>query len=178
MSTQIAPATIADLECHPGRCELINGEIVEMSPSGHGQGFVSANIASALIVHVRATKQGCQVLTNDPGFILDDQNVRAPDVAVISFEQVKAAPQRGYMRFVPRLAVEVVSPGDEWSEVKSKARMWLNHGVAMVWVVDPRSQTVEVYRQNAQAVELGMTDCLDGGDVIPGFSSLVSELFI
>ena len=121
MSTQIAPATIADLERHPGRCELINGEIVEMSPSGHGQGFVSANIASALIVHVRATKQGCQVLTNDPGFILDDQNVRAPDVAVISFEQVKAAPQRGYMRFVPRLAVEVVSPGDEWSEVKAKA---------------------------------------------------------
>ena len=29
MSTQIAPATIADLECHPGRCELIDGEIIE-----------------------------------------------------------------------------------------------------------------------------------------------------
>jgi Uma2 family endonuclease len=174
----IAPATLADLERHPGRCELIDGEIIDMAPSGFDQGFVSVNISVLLSTWARSMPgSSVRVLSNDPGFILGPATVRAPDVAVITSAQAAQAPARGFIPSVPLVAVEIVSPGDAWSDVKAKARMWLDHGVRLVWVVDPRSQTVEIYRPGTHAVEFGPDDRLDGGEVLPGFSCAVADCF-
>lgn len=172
-----APATIADLERHPGRCELIDGEIFEMAPSGFDQGYVSVNISVLLATWARSTQAAVRVLSNDPGFILGPATVRAPDVAVISAAQAERAPARGFLATAPLVAVEVVSPGDAWSDVKAKARMWLDHGVRLVWVLDPRSKTVEVHMPGQHAVEYNGEDRLDGGEVLPGFSCTVADCF-
>lgn len=176
MTTAAELATIADLERHPGRCELIDGEIIDMAPAGFEHGFVVANIAALLRPFVRERKLG-RVLAGDPGFILDLRNVRAPDVAFLDHERVAQAPARGFMAFVPNLAVEVVSPGDTHSEVVAKARMWIQRGVKLVWVVDPPSQTVEIYAAGKPVVGLDATDHIDGADVLPGFSCEVTEFF-
>ena len=108
MSTQIAPATIADLERHPGRCELINGEIVEMSPVGHDHGMSAGDVYSVLRTWARG--KAFRVLVGDVGFHWSGGQVLAPDVAVITAEQSASAPRRGYLAFPPLLAVEVISP--------------------------------------------------------------------
>jgi Uma2 family endonuclease len=173
----IAPATLADLERHPGRCELIDGEIIEMAPAGFEHALVVNRIGFLLESHrQRAGLDGC-VLAGDPGFILDERHVRAPDVAYLTADRMATAPARGFMPFVPSMAVEVVSPGDAWSDVKQKARMWLDHGVRLVWVVDPISRTVEVLPAGKPVVEFNGDDRLDGGDVLPGFSCAVSDCF-
>ena len=176
MTTALALATIADLEQHPGRCELIDGEIIDMAPVGFEHGFVVANIAGILGSFVRTKRLG-RVLAGDPGFILDPQNVRAPDVAFLDVGRVAKAPKRGYMQFVPNLAVEVVSPGDTHSEVVAKARMWIQRGVSLVWVVDPPSQSVEIYAPGRAVAGLDADGVIDGGDVLPGFSCPVADFF-
>jgi len=61
--------------------------------------------------------------------------------------------------------------------VNDKAEMWLRHGVRLVWVVDPATRTVDVYRPGLAVPTLGEDASLDGADVLPGFSCAVATLF-
>jgi Uma2 family endonuclease len=84
---------------------------------------------------------------------------------------------RGYLRLTPDLAVEVVSPNDRYTEVAEKIAEWLAHGVRLVFVVDPRRQTVDVHRPGQRPQTLGLDDVLDGEDVVPGWTLAVRDLF-
>ena len=78
---------------------------------------------------------------------------------------------RGYPELAPDLVVEVKSPSNSNPEMAAKAAMWLSYGSRMVWVADPQPVTVTVYRPNAAPVTLHEDDILDGGDVLPGFTT-------
>ena len=77
----------------------------------------------------------------------------------------------------PDLAVEVISPNDLASEVNEKIDEYLSAGVSLVWVIDPDSKTVSVYRKDGSTARLRESDELSGEDVIPGFSCKVNDIF-
>jgi Uma2 family endonuclease len=54
---------------------------------------------------------------------------------------------------------------------------YLDVGVRMIWVVHPIQRTVTVYRPDRSAHVFYDEDTLDGGDVLPGFTLLVAEIF-
>jgi Uma2 family endonuclease len=174
-----ATATFADLEKVRERAELIDGEIVMMTPAGFWHGRVAVRIGHLLEAHCEQHPRGKDflVLGSDPGFIWDERTVRAPDVAVVDATRSIQAPEQGWIPFPPRLAIEVVSPSDAWSDVKAKARGWLAHGALAVWVADPRTRTVEVFLPGKPAVELAGDDAIDGGEALPGFACAVSQFF-
>jgi hypothetical protein len=43
--------------------------------------------------------------------------------------------------------------------------------------VDPKSRTVTAYRSRTEIAVLGASDTLTGGDVLPGFSLPLNEVF-
>ena len=47
----------------------------------------------------------------------------------------------------------------------------------MVWVVDPETRTVAVYHSLQEITILTVAETLTGGDVLPGFSVPVAEVF-
>jgi Uma2 family endonuclease len=175
MTTIAHRSTLADLEQHPGRCELIEGEIVTMAPTGLEHGRSSRQLVVALAQW--AVGHPFEVLVGDTGFIWSEGTVRAPDVAVITADQAAAAPVRGFLPFLPLVAVEVVSPSDAWSDVQDKAAGWLEHGTAMVWLVDPRRRRVEVWGANGQVQRLDTSGTIEGGTTLPGFRVAVAALF-
>jgi Uma2 family endonuclease len=59
----------------------------------------------------------------------------------------------------------------------AKGMMWLEAGAALVWLVDPLTESVTELGRKQAPRELGRGDTLDGGDVVPGFRLPVSELF-
>ncbi len=61
--------------------------------------------------------------------------------------------------------------------LNDKARMWLSHGVRLVWVVHPDTRTVDVHRMDGEVSTLAGDDALDGFDVLPGFACTVSDVF-
>ena len=75
------------------------------------------------------------------------------------------------------LVVEVVSPNNSIREVNDKALMWLSYGVRLVWVVNPSTRSVDMYREGRAAATLTENDALDGLDVVPGFNCVVREVF-
>lgn len=106
----------------------------------------------------------------------DSDTVRAPDVAYWSRERLPELPNK-FTDVVPDLAVEVVSPGDTYQQVSEKVFHYLEHGVRMVWLVEPELRTVTIYRSLQEARVLRQSDEIDGADVLPGFKCVVSEFF-
>ena len=76
----------------------------------------------------------------------------------------------------PDLAVEVLSPDDRPGEVLQKVADWLNAGVRLVWVVDPRRRIARVYRPDGVDSQLTERDALDGEDVLPGLAIPVGDV--
>ncbi len=161
------------------RGELIRGVLCETMPTGQVHGKIVTRLVTRMGAFVEPRGLGTLV-ASDSGVWLerDPDTVREPDIAFTSVEELPLdAWNTGYAETVPDLVVEVVSPSDSRREIHDKAHMWLNHGVRLVWVVQPESRTVDVYRPDEEIATLGEQDALDGLDVLPGFTCDVSAVF-
>jgi Uma2 family endonuclease len=163
------------------RRELVDGEVVEMTPVGGVHGRVSGIVYRALAEHVD-THGGGEVLVGDVGFVLalpaDPERVRAPDVAFVRAERLPEGrlPQ-GFLRGAPDLAVEVLSPSDNPLDVQQKIRDYLEAGARLVWVITPQAKTVTVYRPDGSARLLRDAEHLDGEDLLSGFALPLPRIF-
>lgn len=75
------------------------------------------------------------------------------------------------------VAVEVVSPNDRYADIEDKLFDWLNAGTRMVIVINPRRRVLTVYCSLADVTVLTEGDTLDGGDVVPGWTMAVRDMF-
>ena len=160
------------------RYELSQGELVSMTPIGMEHGGVVGAIIELLRRHVKKNNLG--MVGPEIGFRLsrNPDTVRAPDVAFIARERLpKEGIPRKFAEFAPDLAVEVLSPEDSASDVLRKIEEYLTFGTRLVWVVDPATRRVTVYRSLQDVKVLTTEDELDGADVLPGFRTPVAELF-
>lgn len=161
------------------RHELVRGELRTMPPGGWEHGCESIKVAASLAPYGIRRKLG-GVAGADTGFRLrtEPDTVRVPDLAFVRRERLPTgAVGRGYFLGAPDLAVEVISPNDLYTEVDEKVAEWLEHGAAMVLVVNPRRKAVAVHRLGQPVLILGEDDTLDGADVVPGWTMAVREIF-
>ena len=161
------------------RGELIRGVLRETMAAGHRHGKIVMNLGAALFNYVKPRKLGTLV-ASDSGVWLerDPDTVREPDIAYTSVDKIPLdADIVGYAEAVPDLVVEIRSPSDSRREVHDKARMWLSHGVRLVWVVHPDTSTVDIHRPGRAIKELTGDALLDGGDVLVGFACPLDEIF-
>jgi Uma2 family endonuclease len=101
-----------------------------------------------------------------------------PDVAFVSAARLpeEDAWDRA-VQFAPDFAVEIESPSNTQAELLRKMLLYLTGGSRLVWLVRPKQQTVTVYSPDVPECTLGLTDTLEGGAVLPGFSLPLAELF-
>ena len=154
--------------------EYVKGELIPMPAASWGHGIISARLFLNLGLYVRENQLG-EVVTPDTGFQVGE-SVLKPDIAFISTVHLPDDPSRA-CPVPPDLAVEVVSPSDVFRRVIEKAFAYLEAGTQMVWIVEPTSQTVRVYRSETPIRVLGINDTLTGEDVVEGFSCQVAQLF-
>lgn len=181
-AVQIRPVTADELLVMPDdglRHELVDGEVLVTPPPGEEHGAVAAEILVSLGSHVRARDLG-RVYAAETGFRITSapDTVLAPDAAFVSRERVeRTAIGKGYRAGAPDLVVEVVSPSDSFAEVEAKVTRWLGAGCRMVIVINPARRAATVYRSRADIALLTEGDVLDGGEVVPGWTLPLRELF-
>lgn len=107
----------------------------------------------------------------------DPDTVRAPDVAWFAPERIPPPGTQGYPELAPGLVVEVKPPSNSNPEMGAKASMWLSYGSQQAWILNPENTTVIVRRPNTEPLIPTEDDVLDGGDLLPGFSTPVWRLF-
>jgi Uma2 family endonuclease len=158
--------------------ELVRGRVVTMSNPGWRHGEVQGNVYFAIKLFLKSNKIGRVAV--ESGVITDRKpdTVRGPDVSYYSKERLPLDQELiGWHDQAADLCVEVVSPSNTKKELRAKIKEYFFAGVRMVWVVDPEDRSVVVLRAPDEGRTLYDDAILDGGDVLPGFSCKVSDLF-
>lgn len=177
----LGSATESDLEEVNGRkqgiFELVDGILVEKP-----MGLLESFLASAIIALLRGfiDPRNLGIVTSPDGVMRLLPGIsRAPDVAFISWARIPGGPlsEKLLADVVPDLAVEVLSPSNTKAEMARKRREYFEAGVRLVWEVDPRSRTVDVYRSPEDPSHLDASETLEGGEVLPGFVLPLGDLF-
>jgi Uma2 family endonuclease len=103
--------------------ELVQGELITMSPAGYNHGAVGMSLATLLFAYVRTNNLGC-VTGPHTGFVLarDPDTVRAPDISFVRQDRIPTPRPVKYWDGAPDLAVEVLSPSDSATDMDAKDR--------------------------------------------------------
>jgi Uma2 family endonuclease len=121
-----------------------------------------------------------EVLCGEAGCRLrrDPDSTVGIDVVYISAEVAAHRPDdTRLIDGVPVLAVEILSPNDTVEEINEKIDAYLKAGVALVWVIDPHRQTVQICRPGAEPEMVNARQELSGEPHLPGFRVAVARLF-
>lgn len=164
--------------------EIVNGDWVlsgeeDEYVGGEEHGTIEFRLLLAIGNHVVAHKLG-RVYPGDTDFVLQGtpQNItlkRRPDVSFVAEKRVKKT--KGYIYASPDLAVEVISPTERPGPILKKLSEYLTYNVKQVWHVYPGRQEVIVYLPDGSSQTYKSGDFLPGGDVLPGFSLAVADIF-
>jgi Uma2 family endonuclease len=180
MTTKIR-ATIEDLYDAPGKAEIINGELVLMSPTGEAPNYAAGEIFVSLRQHSRRTRIG-RAVTDNAGFKvkLPNRDSLSPDAAYY------IGPSRGMKFFeqAPVFAVEVRSESDYGSKAEAriaeKRRDYFTAGTLCVWDVDLLNQDViKSYQANDPEAPIIFRrgEIANAGEAVPGWTMPVDDLF-
>ena len=159
--------------------ELIEGVLHRKVSAGKRHARIAGRVITLFNNFVMPRRIG-QVGGTDGGVLIrrNPDTVREPDVYFVSAERLPLDDDSdGYLEVAPELVVEIVSPSDSAQDVREKIGMWLDLGVEMALEVRPASRTIAVHRPGVSPVTLTGDEVLDGGNVLPGFSLPLSEIF-
>ena len=79
----------------------------------------------------------------------------------------------------PDLCIEIISPSEEAGRTSArKMREYFHTGAQFVWHIFPERQQVTVFTSPTETETYGPEDTLTVGDILPGFSCRVSDLFL
>ncbi|HYU17562.1 MAG TPA: Uma2 family endonuclease [Chloroflexota bacterium] len=103
-----------------------------------------------------------------------------PDISVYRWDRLPRGPGgRVGDDFVtpPDIAIEIASPGQRQSALVRRCRWYVEHGVPIALLVEPRDDTVSRFRPGLREQMLRGSDRIDLDEVLPGFQLTVQELF-
>jgi len=158
-------------------CELIDGVLVE-KPMGLRESFLAMYIGHLLWVFVMPRRLG--IITGEAGMMrLESGRVRMPDVAFVSWAQLpnRRIPTEPIPDLYPDLAIEVLSESNTPAEMDIKRRDFFRAGTSLVWQIDPRARSAEVFTSPSERQVFDSSSVLDGGTVLPGFTLSLAEVF-
>ncbi len=158
-------------------CELFDGVLVEKA-MGAAESFLALHIARLLLNFL--DRQDLGIALGEAGQLrLWPGRVRVPDVCFISWDRMpkNEVPDDPLPDLVPDLAIEVLSRSNTKKEMARKRLDYFQAGVQEVWEIQPKTQTAEVYTSPTKHRRIETDGTLEGGDILPGFTVSLTELF-
>ena len=184
-------ATIEDLRAVDGKAEIVDGELVRVSPTGGKPGRAGGKIYIGLERYERETQRGCAfpdcafpdcAFPDNVGFLvkLPDRESFSPDAAFYTGTEIG----EDFLEGVPVFAVEVRSKGDYGSAFEERlARKIADYfaaGTSVVWDVDLlRERVVRVHRATdpSRPTAYRPGDVAEAEPALPGWKMPVDEIF-
>lgn len=183
VAAHVTAEDLASFEGDGYRYDLLEGDLIRVSPAGFRHGRLAHEISGRLWVFLHAHPELRLVAVGaETGFRLgrNPDTVLGPDAAVVRSDRLPLPQaQIGFLELAPDLAIEIVSPTDRWTTVSGKVEAYLAAGVQVVWIIEPGPRAVRVYSSEGaeQRLQADRADVLQAESVLPGFRLRLSELF-
>jgi len=160
------------------RVELIHGELREMAPPSEDHNDVVREVVWRIENYIRP--RGYEKLFIETSFTINSSpaSVLIPDIAFLSENRLD--PERDTSKLVgvpPELAIEVISPSERPGKIQEKVQLYLDGGVRVVLLIDPRRRVATIIRPDQVELEIGPEATVDLSDIIPGFDMPLSAIF-
>lgn len=131
----------------------------------------SANLCGQLGKWNRDEKLGV-AFSSSAGFTLPNGAVRSPTLSWVKREKWDALTeheQEVFAPICPDFLVEFCTEYDDWRQLQSKMREYLDNDCQLGWLIDVETWQVEIYRQNKDVEVLQSPATLSGELVLPEF---------
>ena len=156
--------------------ELVGGLVVGKPAASFRAGVIAANLTFLLAPYVRGRgAMSC----GKGGFRVSNGSVRVPTA---SFTRKARMPgghaPKGFGEAAPDLCVEIIRPDEDWADANRKVGEYFDAGASFVWHVFPEAQQVIVFTSPTETQTFEADDLLTAGDLLPGLSCRVSDLFV
>jgi len=173
----ISGLTIDDYENLPDALalnhELVDGELVDVSGNTVNHNSLRDLLIAILLPYVETRKLGKVIAEQEFEF---GENAHGPDVSFIGSAKLRLLDRSmRVQRFVPDLAVEIVSQNDKFDALMKKASRYREHGTKEVWIFSIELRQAYVYSDQRRVI-LDDHDQFSS-DLIPGFSIGIGDLF-
>ncbi|WP_201984092.1 Uma2 family endonuclease [Hymenobacter rubidus] len=155
-----------------------DGTIELMSLTGGESGRRNSRLTSRLDRWAEDSGLGV-VFDSSTGFRLPNGAVRSPDAAWVSqaaWEALTPEQRRKHVPLCPDFAVELLSETDTISDIVVKMQEYLDNGLRLGWLIDPKTETARVFRANGSVEVRNFAETLSGEDVLPGFTFALRTL--
>jgi Uma2 family endonuclease len=165
--------TYKDINSLPeGNYEIIDGERVDMIPTGFEHGDFEGAFYELLKKHLKAKGH---VAVGEVGIVINRTpfRLRAADAVYISKERSPERP-KGMLEIPPDLIIEILSVDNTAKEINDKVKDYLSIGVGRVVLVDPFTETVTVFQHGKK--EAGYYSFDDEFELIDGLIVRLKEV--
>jgi Uma2 family endonuclease len=161
------------------RYELVDGEVVPMSPERYRHSLVKSDAGVALYLAVKAAEVPCRVLWDGPLVAINDRTMRKPDVMVRYRSSSGVNQDPGALVLAgPLIVLEVVSPSNEQLDLVDKLIEYNSvPSIKHYLIVRPEKRTVVHHKRNDQGE--WATSIRHDGDIAldpPGVKVAVADL--
>jgi Uma2 family endonuclease len=148
--------------------EILEGELQVLPPPKTGHSLIADNTAESLRP-LRKRRLGRVLL--EAGFKLSDDPATwvQPDVSFVSTERLHSTDKDGYVNGAPELAVEIISPSESGTDIQRKVALLFVAGCQAVWIIYPRTRTVQVHLPDGTAFTRGVSDTLSAPFLLAGW---------
>jgi Uma2 family endonuclease len=148
-----------------------DGELIIMAPVTGRSGYRNLKLSQQLANWADTNDLGVG-FDSSTGFKLPNGADRSPDASWVQLERWNALTEEqkdSFIPLAPDFAVELRSKTDALKTLQSKMQEYIDNGVRLGWLIDPKNRRVEIYRsgQDVEIFESPIT--LSGEDVLPGF---------
>ncbi len=166
------------------RLELTaSGELIIMSPTGGTPGRKNFRLIQKLANWIDQDKTGIG-FDSSTVFVLPNGSRKSPDASWIKLERwnkLTQEQQDGFPPIAPDFVMELVSPSyltnQRYQDLQNKMKEYLDNGVKLGWLIEPKSKTVEIYRKDQSLEVLYNPQSLSGEDILPGFILYLTNIF-
>ncbi len=125
--------------------ELIDGEVVSMSPAGKRHNRVASRFETMFRLFCEHSAGRLDYGGDGDGFLVqrDPDTMLSPDASLYLYRE--GTLDKTWMWFAPEIAVEVLSPSNTKSEIAQKKSKYFSAGTEQFWIADADNQTLEIH---------------------------------
>jgi Uma2 family endonuclease len=155
------------------------GELLIMPSTGSMTGWRNCKLSARLFNWAEANGTGI-CFDSSTLFTLPNEAKRSPDASWIRLERWNVLTddeKGGFAPICPDFVIELRSPTDSVSTLQDEMVEYIENGVQLGWLIDPKNKQVFVYRPNQTIEVLENPQSLSGEPVLKGFVLNLSEIW-